>query len=116
MQRFWPLSHGVEGEPKTEEANNLIQKQFHNDSLFNLTGIALSVGVLGFIPELVNKHPLKGSDAIHLASALWLKDVLQLGKRFGPSDRSITFATSDKQIKTAGAIEGLDVFDPEEKN
>ncbi len=59
---------------------------------------------------------LKGSDAIHLALALWLKGALRFGKQFGPSDRSLTFASSDKQLKAAAAIEGLDVFDPEEKN
>ncbi len=84
--------------------------------MFDLTRIELNAGVLLFIPELVNKHPLKGSDAIHLASALWLRDALRLGVQFGPASRSLTFTSSDKQLNNAASIEGLEVFDPEPKN
>jgi uncharacterized protein len=94
----------------------LLQSQFLDDWMFELTRVELTVGVLGFIPELVNKHPLKSSDAIHLASALWLGDALQLGRQFGLANQSLTFATSDKRLKSAAAQEGLEVFDPEEKN
>jgi uncharacterized protein len=94
----------------------LLQDQFLDDWMFELTRVELTVGVLGFILELVDKHPLKGSDAIHLASALWLRDALRLGRHPRPADRSLTFATSDKQLKSAAANEGLEVFDPEEKN
>ena len=99
--------------PRLKRQTDLLRKQFHEDWTFELTRVEFAVGVLGFIPELVSKHALKGADAIHLASALWLKDALRLGKQFGPANRSLTFATSDKQLKNAASMEGLEVFDPE---
>ena len=102
--------------PRLKRQTDLLRKQFHDDWMFDLTSIELTVGVLGFIPGLVNKHPLKGSDTIHLASALWLRDALRLGKHFGAASRSLTFASSDKQLNNAASMEGLEVFDPEDKN
>ena len=89
-----------------------LQKRFLNDWMFSLSHVQLSAGVLGLIPELVNRHPLRGSDAIHLASALWLRDALGIGKHLGPPNQSLTFATSDRPLKNAASMEGLQVFDP----
>lgn len=89
-----------------------IQGQFHDDWLFTVGRVELNVGVLGFIQDLVNKYPLRGADAIHLASALWLKDALRLGKVPGPSGGAMEFASSDKQLKAAASAEGLKIFDP----
>lgn len=93
--------------------NDQVQKQFQDDWLFTIGHIELTVGVLGLVPGLVNKHPLKGADAIHLASALWLRDAMRLRKSFGASPGILEFATSDKQLKNAAALEGLSVFDPQ---
>jgi predicted nucleic acid-binding protein len=93
--------------------NEQVQKQFQDDWLFSIGHVELTVGVLGFVSGLVNKHPLKGADAIHLASALWLRDALRLGKSFGPNPGILEFATSDKQLKNAASLEGLSVFDPQ---
>lgn len=90
-----------------------VENQFSDDWMFHLGRIELSAGVLGFIPELVRKHPLRGFDAIHLASALWIRDALRLGKSLA-AGRPVTFATSDKQLGRAAAAEGLDTFDPED--
>lgn len=90
-----------------------VENQFSDDWMFHLGRIELSVGVLGFIPDLVRKHPLRGFDAIHLASALWLRDALRLGKSLAAGN-PVTFATSDKQLARAAAAEGLDTFDPED--
>ena len=94
---------------------DLLPRQFRDDWIFELTEVELSAGVLGFIPRLVKEHPLRGSDAIHLASALWLRDAARLGVRFGPAARPLTFATSDKRLKNAASAEGLTVFDPEDR-
>jgi predicted nucleic acid-binding protein len=94
---------------------DVVHKQFLDDWMFSITRVELSVGVLAFISDLVKKHPLKGSHAIHLASTLSLRDALRLGKQFGSGSESLTFATSDKQLKRAALFEGLDVFDPEEE-
>jgi len=101
---------------RLKRQTELLRRKFHDDWMFELTRVELAVGVLGLIPGLVDKHPLKGSDAIHLASALWLRDALRLGKQFGPANRSLTFASADKQLNNAASAEELDVFDPQDKN
>jgi len=90
-----------------------LQEQFKSDWAFEITHIELNTRVLLFIPRLVNTYPLKGSDAVHLASALWLRDALKLGVDFGHTNRQLTFATSDKQLKRAVLAEELELFDPE---
>ena len=102
--------------PRLKRQAELLRKQFRDDWLFELTRVELAVGVLLFIPGLVDKYPLKGSDAIHLASALWLRDALRLGKEFGQADRSLTFASADKQLNRAALAEGLEVFDPQDQS
>ncbi len=101
--------------PQLKTQTELLREQFRDDWLFELTQVELAEGVLEFIDGLVERHPLKGADAIHLASALWMRDALRLGKHFGPISRSLTFATSDKQLKNAALSEGLEVFDPQDK-
>lgn len=102
--------------PRLKRQTELLRKEFRDDWMFELTLVELAAGVLLFIPSLVDKYPLKCSDAIHLASALWLRDALRLTKEFGPADRSLTFVSADKQLNRAASAEGLQVFDPQEKN
>ena len=52
--------------------------------------------------ELAERHGLRGFDAIHLASALWLKSV-HLGE--------LLFAAFDRRIALAAAAAGLTVAD-----
>lgn len=37
--------------------------------------IGLDAGTLSAVPRLVRRYPLRGADAVHLAAALWLRDV-----------------------------------------
>jgi len=97
-----------------DKQREVLQDQFQDDWLFHIDHVELTVVVLGFIPDLVKRYPLKGSDAIHLASALWLRDAVRLGKRLEPARGSLTFATSDKQLARAAEYEQLEVFDPED--
>jgi predicted nucleic acid-binding protein len=91
-----------------------LQDRFKNDWARELSQVELNARVRLFIPRLLNSYPLKGSDAVHLASALWLRDALRLGLDFGRTIKRLTFATSDRQLKRAAAAEGLEVFDPED--
>jgi uncharacterized protein len=91
-----------------------LEAEFQYDWLFRLTRVELDVGVLGFIHDLVHKYPLRGADAIHLASALWLRDTLKLNTNMRLAGGPLIFATSDNQLKNAARMVGLDVFDPEE--
>ncbi len=71
-------------------------------------------GLLGFLQDILAKHPLRGADAVHLASALWLRDATRLDNSKGNrSTQSLTFACSDIQLNRAAAASGLTVFNPE---
>ena len=96
----------------TSEASRLFH-HFQDEWRFELHHVELTTGVLGFIPRLVSDYPLRGPDAIHLASALSVQNSLQLGPQSGTTPAIITFASSDKQLKNAASAEGLAVFDPE---
>jgi uncharacterized protein len=91
-----------------------LEAEFQYDWLFRLTRVELDVGVIGFIHDLVRKYPLRGADAIHLASALWLRDTLKLNTNMRLAGGPLIFATSDNRLKNAARLVGLDVFDPEE--
>jgi hypothetical protein len=78
----------------------------------SLSPIELGVGVLGFVPAIVKGHPLRGADAVQLASALWLRDTARLSKKLGQQE-AIIFGSSDRQLVTAAQKYNLDVFNPE---
>lgn len=72
------------------------------DDWEELTQIPVGSAVLKLVPGLCERHPLRGADAVHLASALLLhQEGLQ-----------VTFACSDRHLVGAAAAEGLDTFDP----
>lgn len=66
--------------------------------------IAVSVrpALAGRVPRLVREHPLRGADAVHLASALALRE----------AGLEVTFAVADARLAQAAAHEGLETFDP----
>ena len=110
------LARRLRENPRLKRQTELLRKEFREDWMFGLTVVELAAGVLLFIPSLVDKYPLKGSDAIHLASALWLRDALRLGRQFGAVNRSLMLVSADKQLNRAASAEGLQVFDPQDKN
>ena len=65
--------------------------------------VSLQVDVVGLVPRLVSDHPLRGADAVHLASALALRQAVEL-----------ELAVADHRLAEAAAAEGLATFDPEE--
>ena len=88
--------------------------RFDSDWKTYLTRVDLTTAVLTLIPDLVKRHFLRGSDAIHLASALWVRESLEFGKAKGTSAETLIFATSDKQLARAAEYEQLEVFNPED--
>ncbi len=87
--------------------------RFDSDWRNYLTRVDLTTLVLDLIPDLVKRHFLKGSDAVHLASALWVRESSEFDKVKGISSETMIFATSDKQLARAAEYEQLEVFDPE---
>ena len=70
-----------------------------------LMQIPVGAETLAFVPGLCERHPLRGADAVHLASALLLH-------REG---MEILFACSDRNLLGAAAAEGLAIFDPSQE-
>lgn len=89
------------------------RKKFDSDWAFGIIPIELGVTVLVFIRGIVTEFPLKGADAIHLASALWLRDMARLSAQSETKSEKIIMVTADKQLANAAAQSHLEVFDPE---
>lgn len=96
----------------TREAEEL-HEGFDADWAFEMSPVELTVGVLVFVRGVVGAHPLRGADAIHLASALWLRDAARLGAGPAKYDRGLEFSSSDRQLCIAARKFGLEVFNPQ---
>ena len=78
-----------------------LTNKFEKDWLvFNI--IELSNEIIKTLKEKVFKHPLKALDAIHLSSALWLKDKFI----------NVIFVCSDYHLKEKAKLEKLSIWDP----
>lgn len=95
----------------TREAEGL-HDRFNEDWAFEISPVAVAVGVLVFVEGIAKEHPLRGTDVIHLASALWLRDAARLGAGPAKYDRKVEFSSSDRQLCIAAGKFGLDVFNP----
>ena len=73
------------------------QQSFRTD-FQTLTRIALDDDVHRRVEDLLVRHPLRGADAVHLASAVLVRDVLQ---------EQVTFACADQRLVDAARAEGL---------
>jgi uncharacterized protein len=98
-----------------EEAAD-VQDEFDGDWVLSIGPIELGTGVLVFVRDLVREFPLRGADAIHLASALWLRDMARLGMKVDQYTGPLVFVSSDKQLAKAAAKSHLEVFNPEAGN
>ncbi len=70
--------------------------------IFSTLGLTFEIASLA--GDLVERQPLKALDAVHLASALVVRENLGL---------SLHFVSTDAQLNEAAALEGLEVIDPE---
>jgi predicted nucleic acid-binding protein len=78
-------------------------RQFESDWL-GYVRVELKDEVLTLARDLIQRHPLKGFDAVHLASALRLKIALA---------EEMRFAAADKNLLKAAQAEKLDAINVE---
>ena len=76
-----------------------------------MSPIDLGPAVLTIVRSVVDQFVLKGADVVHLASAIWLRDLAPLHVK-----EAVLFLTSDKQLLKAAANSNLEVFNPETGN
>jgi predicted nucleic acid-binding protein len=84
-------------EPRNADTIAQMQQAFRGDFL-SLTRIAIDDDVHRRVDDLLARHPLRGADAVHLASAVLTHNVLQEG---------VTFACADNRLVDAARAEGL---------
>jgi predicted nucleic acid-binding protein len=60
--------------------------------------------LLPLIKQLLTKHALKGADAVHLASALWIQKAAK---------EKVSLVASDIQLLRAAKSEKLEIINPE---
>lgn len=85
----------------TEEEHTELTERFERDWQ-GVILVPLSPPVAGRIPQLVKDHPLRGADAVHLASALMLHE----------AGLEVTFAVADDRLVEAAGGESLEAFNP----
>ena len=61
--------------------------------------------LLPIIMQAIRQHAIRGADAVHLASAMWLRSVLK---------EDVVFACADAKLLDAARSERLVAFDPEQ--
>lgn len=72
------------------------------DDWEELMQVPVGVEILSLVPGLCERHPLRGADALQLASALLLRQ----------EGLEVTFACSDRRLLGAAVSEGLATYDP----
>ena len=92
------------------------RKLFDGDWILSFDVVELSTITMSGLRELVRRYPLKGSDAVHLAAALWLRDMSSLKGAGFTSQGEVVFATSDRELAAAALKNRLQVFNPEISN
>ena len=89
------------------------KQSFEMDWINQLTIIELAPNILGFVPEIFERTLLKSGDAVHLASAFWIRDLFRLSSKYGPKGSRVTFTTSDRSLAQAAAASNLETFNPQ---
>lgn len=93
-----------------------LRRIFLEDWLLALNRVEITVNTMTAIPDLLERYQLKGADAVHLAAAIWLRDVLTVGVSAAGDDATLEFAVADARLSQTAARCGLRVFNPESED
>ena len=86
---------------------------FLNDWLFSLNVLELTTITMTTLPTLCLHYSLKASDAVHLSTAVWLKDAERIhAMDSGASPSFIEFGVCDRQLAEAALQCGFPLFNP----
>ena len=80
---------------------------FRNDCLHAYRFIALSNQILNIAWNLLEHHPLRSYDSVHLATALFIQKQLLEG-----GEEPLVFLSADEKLNAAAVAEGLTVDNP----
>lgn len=86
---------------------NELYDLFLDDATHRFSSLAVDDAVVRHAAELTQRHPLRGYDAVHLASALALNRILTR-EQLAPA----IFVSADDVLCAAAAAEGLQVENP----
>ena len=89
------------------------REAFLNDWLFGMTAIEVSTQTMTALPGLVENYLLKAADAVHLSTAIWLRDRFRFGGRQSFPKNEVEFGVADTQLSQAAEKCGLLIFNPE---
>lgn len=92
-----------------------LRDSFQSDWLFGLSKLELDSGAMIALPGILEHLPLKAGDAIHLSTAIWLRDSARAGTFGSPISEDVEFGVADRRLAEAALQYGLRVFDPEGK-
>lgn len=95
---------------------NKIREEFQSDWEIGLSPVEVNVQTMKALPKLVEEHPLKAGDAIHLSTAFWLNDTLRARGHSGRLEHSVEFGVADARLAEVAADCGLQVFNPERED
>ena len=87
---------------------------FQYDWLFSISNLDLDLNSMTALPRLVAAYSLRAGDAIHLSTAVWLKDTFRVGKWREKTEGTVEFGVSDNRLAKVAQECGFQVFNPEE--
>jgi predicted nucleic acid-binding protein len=93
-----------------------LRDSFQEDWLFSLNRLELDLNSLARLPQLVRTYSLKVGVAIHLSTAIWLKENPRIGAWSSKLGRTVEFGAADNRLAEVARDCGFQIFNPENEN
>ena len=89
-----------------------VQRRFLEEFALSVNVLEVDGKTMSALPTLLEEFPIRSADAVHLSSALWLRDMTRLVPQFAQGDRTLEFGTGDRRLEVFARGSGLAVFSP----